>query len=80
TPARWYAPLARGFAGEPEVELARLVRLADWARYSPEGTPPPLTRSDLDIRSTCRCVVRNWTLGRFRAWNIPPTMERPLTS
>lgn len=80
TPSRWYAPLALGFPGEPGAELARLVRLADWARYSPEGTPPPFSLSDLDIRATCRRVVRSWTLARFRACDISPTVERRMTS
>jgi hypothetical protein len=55
-------------ADDPETRggLGRLLRLADWALYAPEGSLRPTPWDEREIRSTCRRVVRAWTLGRFR--------------
>jgi transglutaminase-like putative cysteine protease len=73
TPSRWYGPIAAGAAGEARNDMDRLVRLADWILYAPEGVRMAPASSEHDVRSMCRRVVRDWTLGRFRASAISPT-------
>jgi transglutaminase-like putative cysteine protease len=72
TPVRWYGPIAKGAAGETRDDMDRLVRLADWILYAPEDARMAPTWSEHDVRSMCRRVVRDWTLGRFRASAMSP--------
>src|SRR5207253_2499213 len=68
TLARWYGPItAAADDREAGGSLGRLIRLADWALYAPEGSLPGPLWAEGEIRSTCRRVVRAWTLGRLRA-------------
>jgi hypothetical protein len=73
TLARWYGPItaSAGEGGEARDEFGRLIRLADWALYAHDGSPQRPPWDEREIRSTCRHVVRAWTLGRFRAATRP---------
>jgi protein-glutamine gamma-glutamyltransferase len=60
---RWYGPLA--VAPDIGPDLDRLLTLAEWGLYAPEGAASPRWPG-ADVRDSCRRVVRGWTIGRFR--------------
>jgi hypothetical protein len=76
TLAHWYGPITET-AGDREARggLGRLIRLADWALYAPEGALQRPPWDEREIRSTCRRVVRAWTLGRLRAATRPQSRK-----
>ena len=67
TVAAWVRT-ALGAAASRDAELLRLVHLAEWAAYAPDG-PPPAT----DALAVCRRVLATWTLARWRTGSNPTT-------
>ncbi len=63
---RWYFPVARESAGDPQMALEGLVRLADWAAHAPDGDDLGVSDTRKAVQQKCRHAVRIWTLERFR--------------
>jgi transglutaminase-like putative cysteine protease len=61
---RWYAVAARGAPKELEVELVRLLALADRATHAPAAGRDC---GEAEVHVVCQRVVRHWTLRRFRS-------------
>lgn len=50
-------------AADCDTDFGRLIRMAEWASYAPDGPPP---WSEHDVLLVCRRVLEGWPLSRWR--------------
>jgi len=70
TPRRWYVPSAPRSAVDQADDLATLILLVERSLYATDETRSSRGPIAAELAATCRQVVRNWTLSRFRASRV----------